>query len=39
MKKIGNFFAKIGQGIKKGFLGLISWIKNTAWIQPLLLLV
>lgn len=37
MKKIGNFFAKIGQGIKKGFLGLISWIKNTAWIQPLLI--
>ena len=37
MKKVGNFFAKIGQGIKKGFLGLVNWIKNTAWIQPLLI--
>ena len=37
MNKVGNFFVKIGQGIKKGFLGLIDWVKNTAWIQPLLI--
>lgn len=37
MNKIGNFFIKIGQGIKKGFFGLINWVKNTAWIQPLLI--
>lgn len=37
MEKIGNFFVKIGQGIKKGFIGLINWVKNTAWIQPLLI--
>ena len=37
MNKVGNFFISIGKGIKKGFLGLINWIKNTAWIQPLLI--
>lgn len=37
MNKISNFFVKIGQGIKKGFFGLINWVKNTAWIQPLLI--
>lgn len=37
MEKIGNFFVKIGQGMKKGFIGLINWVKNTAWIQPLLI--
>ena len=37
MNKVGNFFVKIGQGIKKGFFGLIDWVKNTAWIQPLLI--
>lgn len=35
--KIGNFFASIGRGIKRGFFGLINWVKNTAWIQPLLI--
>jgi len=34
---VESFFVKIGRGIKKGFLGLINWIKNTAWIQPLLI--
>lgn len=34
---IGNFFVKIGLGIKKGFFAVINWIKNTAWIQPLLI--
>lgn len=37
MNKASNFFVKIGQGIKKGFFGLISWVKNTAWVQPLLI--
>lgn len=37
MNSVGNFFVKIGLGIKKGFFGLINWIKNTAWIQPLLI--
>lgn len=37
MDKLSNFFVNIGKGIKKGFLGLISWVKNTAWIQPLLI--
>ena len=35
--KVGNFFVSIGRGIKKGFFGLINWIKTTAWIQPLLI--
>ncbi len=37
MNKVGNIFVRIGRGIKKGFFGLINWIKNTAWIQPLLI--
>lgn len=35
--KVENFFIKLGKGIKKGFFGLINWVKNTAWIQPLLI--
>lgn len=37
MNSVGNFFVKIGLGIKKGFFGLINWVKNTAWVQPLLI--
>lgn len=28
---------KVLNAIKKGFLGFIGWIKNTAWVQPLLI--
>ena len=28
---------KVLNAIKKGFLGVIGWIKNTAWVQPLLI--
>ena len=37
MNNVGNFFVKIGQGIKKAFFGIIDWVKNTAWVQPLLI--
>lgn len=35
--KVESFFIKLGRGIKKVFFGLINWIKNTAWVQPLLI--
>lgn len=37
MNRLGELFINIGRGIKKGFFGLITWIKETAWVQPLLI--
>lgn len=37
MNNVGNFFVKLGKGIKKGFFAVINWVKNTAWVQPLLI--
>ena len=34
---VGNFFVTIGEGIKKAFFSVVDWVKNTAWVQPLLI--
>ena len=37
MNNVGNFFVNIGEGIKKAFFAVVDWVKNTAWVQPLLI--